>query len=211
MNQIRAYLLAVVFLLTMLAGCGGGGSDESSSGLQQPLRMGGGGGIEGTGAAIMQLSITATPACGYDAVHITIDRVRVNQSAAAESGEAGWSEVILTPPRRVELTTLANGVPASLGETALEPGRYAQMRLVLAPNTAANPLANSVTPNGGTETALATPSSQQGGLKLDVDLNLQAGQTSGFALDFDTCRSIVKRGGSGQYNLKPVISVKPVP
>ena len=213
MNRIRTCVLAIASLLTVLAGCGGGGSDESSSGLQQPLRVGGGGGIEGTGApaAIMQLSTTATPACGYDAVHITIDRVRVNQSATAQDGDAGWSEVIMTPPKRVDLATLNNGVLAPLGETSLAAGRYTQMRLVLAPNTPADPLANSVTPTGGTETALTTPGAQQSGLKLNVDLTLPAGSTSGFAVDFDTCQSVVKRGGSGQYNLKPVIAVIRVP
>ena len=29
-------------------------------------------------------------------------------------------------------------------------------------------------------------------------------------LDFDACKSVVKRGNSGQYNLKPVIAVTPL-
>jgi hypothetical protein len=84
------------------------------------------------------------------------------------------------------------------------------MRLVLAPNTAASPLANSVTPTGGSETALTTPSAQQSGLKLNVDIDIPADKVVDFAIDFDACKSIVKRGNSGQYNLKPVVTVIPV-
>jgi len=80
---------------------------------------------------------------------------------------------------------------------------------VLAPNDATSPLANSVTPTGSAETALTTPSAQQSGLKLDVDITVQSNQRADFVLDFDACKSIVKRGNSGQYNRKPVIRVIP--
>ena len=75
--------------------------------------------------------------------------------------------------------------------------------------SAAAPLANSVTPTGGAETALSTPSAQQSGLKLNTDITVASNQRADFVLDFDACKSIVKRGNSGQYNLKPVISVVP--
>jgi hypothetical protein len=65
-------------------------------------------------------------------------------------------------------------------------------------------------PTGGVETALTTPSAQQSGLKLKVNMDIAAGQLADFAIDFDACKSIVKRGGSGEYNLKPVISVIPM-
>lgn len=192
-----ATLLTVLTILFGLASCGGGG---------------GGGGIEGTGAPLgtIRLSITDAPSCGFDAVHITVDRVRVHQSAGAADADAGWTEVVLSPAKRVDLLTLSNGVLEPLGETTLSSGKYTQMRLVLAPNTTANPLANSVTPTGGAETALTTPSAQQSGLKIKVDIDISAGQIAEFAIDFDACKSVVKRGNSGQYNLKPVISVIPI-
>jgi hypothetical protein len=191
-----AAALAAMTLLFGLTSCGGGG----------------GGGIEGTGSALgtMRLSMTDAPSCGFDAVHITVDRVRVNQSAGAADTDPGWSEVVLSPAKRIDLLTLSNGVLEPLGQTDLPAGKYTQMRLVLAPNTAADPLANAVTPTGGTETALTTPSGQQSGLKLNVNIDIPAGKVADFAIDFDACKSIVKRGNSGQYNLKPVVSVTPI-
>ena len=65
-------------------------------------------------------------------------------------------------------------------------------------------------PTGGTETALTTPSGQQSGLKMNVDIDVAADKVADVVLDFDACKSVVKRGNSGQYNLKPVIAVIPV-
>lgn len=53
--------------------------------------------------------------------------------------------------------------------------------------------------------ALRTPSAQQSGLKLKVDVNIQPGQIGELVLDFDPCKSVVRAGKSGRYNLKPVI------
>jgi len=187
--------LAMVFAAALLAACGGGGG-------------GGGGGIGGTGT--IHVSLTDAPSCGYDQVNVTIDRVRVNQSSTAADTDSGWSEVVLSPARRVDLLTLQNGVLEDLGQTQLPAGTYTQLRLVLAPNDAANPLANSVVPTGGTETALTTPSGQQSGLKMNVNIDVPADKIADVVLDFDACKSVVKRGNSGQYNLKPVITVTPV-
>lgn len=173
---------------------------------------GGGGGIGGTGSATMgtmRVALTDAPSCGYEQVNVTIEKVRVHQSATAADADAGWSEIVLTPPRRVDLLTLTNGVLAELGQTELPAGRYSQLRLVLAENSAAAPLANSVVPSGAAETALSTPSGQQSGLKLNVDLDVPASQVLDVVLDFDACRSVVKAGNSGRYNLKPVIAVIP--
>ena len=55
--------------------------------------------------------------------------------------------------------------------------------------------------------ALATRSAAQSGLKLNVDINVTPEQRADFVIDFDVCKSVVKRGDSGQYNLKPVLTV----
>jgi hypothetical protein len=188
-------LLAVTSLLA-LAGCGGGDGGISGSGV--------------TATGTMQLSITDAPSCGYDHVYLTVDRVRVHKSASAVDGETGWSEVVLSPARRIDLLTLTNGVLDALGQTALPAGKYTQMRLVLAPNAGSSPFANAVTPTGGAEVALTTPSAQQSGIKLNVDMDVTADKVADFVIDFDACKSIVKRGNSGQYNLKPVVAVIPV-
>ena len=195
-------VLALGLLLLGIASCGGGGS------------AGGGGGIGGTGSpstlGTVRFSLTDAPACGFDAVNVTIDRVRVHASSSAADSDAGWSEVVLQPARRINLLDLTNGVLTDLGQTTLPVGKYTQLRLVLAVNGGAAPLANSVVPTGGTETALTTPSGVQTGIKVDVDIDVAEGQTADVVLDFDACKSVVKRGNSGQYNLKPVISATSV-
>ena len=174
------------------------------------VACGGGGGDSNSATGTLRLSLTDAPACGYDNVWVTVERVRVHQSGSAGDGDAGWSEVVLATPTRVDLLTLTNGTLMPLGQTALPAGSYNQMRLVLAANTAANPLANAIKPTGGTETALTTPSAQQSGLKMNVNIDVPAGQVADFAIDFNACKSFVKAGNSGQYKLKPVLSVIPL-
>jgi hypothetical protein len=110
---------------------------------------------------------------------------------------------------RVNLLDLTNGTLTELGQTPLPAGKYTQLRLVLADNSGADPLANSVVPTGGTEVALKTPSGQQSGVKANIDIDIAANQMADFVLDFDACKSVVVAGNSGQYLLKPVIAVIP--
>lgn len=184
-------LAAVATSLALLLGaCGGGGGSADSGSLR--------------------LAMTDAPACGYDHVNVTVQKVRVHQSSTAADADAGWSEVALAPAKRLDLLTLSNGVLAELGQTALPAGHYTQMRLVLASNDATTPLANSVVLTGATrETALATPSAQQSGLKMNVDLTVSANQMADFVLDFNACKSVVANGASGNYILKPVVTVVP--
>ena len=177
-----------------LAGCGGGG-----------------GGISGTGAAdgTVNFMLTDAPACGFDAVNITIEKLRVHASSTAADGDAGWYEVPVVPTR-LDLLTLTNGVVQSLGQLALPAGRYTQLRLVLAENGRDAPWAHSVVPTGDRETALTTPSARQSGIKLNVGIDVPAGRALDVVIDFDACQSVVKRGNSGQYNLKPKLTVTPV-
>jgi hypothetical protein len=45
---------------------------------------------------------------------------------------------------------------------------------------------------------------------MNIDIEVQAGKVAEFAIDFDACKSFVKSGKSGQYLLKPVLSVIPI-
>ena len=167
-----------------------------------------GGGSGGSGTGTLRLALTDAP-CGYDQVWVTIEKVRVHQSAGAGAGDAGWSEVVLSPARRVDLLSLTNGVLEELGQTPLPAGKYTQMRLVLAANGGGTPLANSIVPTGSAETPLTTPSGQQTGLKLNVNIDVAADRLADVLLDFQVCKSIVRAGNSGNYHLKPVVSVTP--
>jgi hypothetical protein len=78
----------------------------------------------------------------------------------------------------------------------------------LDPNTS-NGLANSIVLVGSnTETPLVTPSAVQSGIKLVNEFDVASGQRVDLLMDFDACKSIVKRG-NGVYALKPVIRVVP--
>ena len=154
-------------------GGSGGTTGEGSTGTADG-GSGAGGGIGGTGspstAGAVHFFLADAPSCGFDSVNVTVDRVRIHASTAAAGADKGWSEVVQTPPNRVDLLTLINGVFLDLGKTTLPAGRYKQVRLVLAENDNAHPLANSVVPTGQAETALTIPSGSQSGIKLDTDV-----------------------------------------
>ena len=170
---------------------------------------GGGGG--GADSGTLRLALTDAPSCGYDAVNVTIEKVRVHQSSSASDADGGWSEIVLSPALRIDLLSLQNGALAELGEVTLPTGSYNQMRLVLADNNDATPLANSVVlTSDKSVVALKTPSGQQSGVKAkQFNVDIAANQLANFVVDFDACKSVVVAGNSGQYLLKPQLSVIP--
>ncbi|MEP7057025.1 MAG: DUF4382 domain-containing protein, partial [Caldimonas sp.] len=135
-----------------------------------------------------------------------VEKVRVHTRASAADADAGWSEVVPATPQRVNLLDLTNGAVADLGRATLPPGKYQQLRLMLAVNGAANPLANSVVSNGAAETALSVTSADQTGIKVALDLDVAAGKTADLVLDFDACKSVVRRGNTGHFDLKPTVA-----
>jgi hypothetical protein len=143
-----------------------------------------------------------------------VNKIRVHQSAAADGTELlGWRELSI-PAQRIDLLSLTNGVLQELGSLPLPAGTYQQVRLLLADNpsnpSSANPLANALVLSGSdTEIPLSTPSAQQSGFKLQARFDVQSAQVADMVLDFDACRSIVRAGASGRYNLKPVVAVIP--
>jgi len=187
LSWVTASLLAV-----FVAGCGGGGGGATSA----------------AGTGTLGVSLTDAPACGFDQVNVTVVKVRAHQSSSAAESDAGWSDITLSPARKINLLDLNNGVLTSLGETPLEAGHYTQLRLVLDANTGAG-LANSVVLEGTTtEIALVTPSAVQSGIKLINQFDVADGERTDLLLDFDACKSVVKRG-NGTYALKPVVKVVP--
>jgi len=182
-------------------------------GLAAPILVACGGGGSASSQGTLKLALTDAPACGYDHVYVTVTGIRVHQSAAAGANDAGWRELALAP-QRIDLRALTNGVLQELGTLPLPAGNYQQVRLLLAANpsnpTPSNPLANALVLSGATsEIALTTPSAQQSGFKLKANFNVTGGQVSDMVLDFDACRSVVQAGSSGNYQLKPVVSVIP--
>ena len=184
-----------ILMLALLAGCGSSGNDAAAPGA-------------------VSVSLTDAPACGFDAVNVTVSKVRIHQSSSADEKDAGWTEITLNPPRKINLLDLndptkPNFALEHLGETPLPAGHYTQLRLVLVPNSGNSPLANSVVLSGTTnEIALDTPSGIQTGIKLIHQFTVESGQHVDLLLDFDACKS-VHQTGNGKYKLKPVIKVIP--
>ena len=194
MKLIQNLKLALGGLLVAgLAACGGAG---------------GGGAESGT----LRLAMTDAPSCGYDAVNVTVQKVRVHQSSSASDSDGGWSEIVLNPAKRIDLLNLHNGVLAELGQTPLPVGKYTQLRMILVDNKDV-PFANAVTlttlPASTQQFELTTPSGQQSGIKANIDITIAPNKLADFVIDFDACKSVVSAGGSGKYLLKPVVTVIP--
>jgi hypothetical protein len=196
-SQFRLITNATIATIAsaILAACGGGG------GYSTPVTP-----VNTLGT--LGVSITDAPACGFDAVNVTVSKVRVNQSANAADTDSGWTDITLNPARKINLLNLTNGALDALGETPLSAGHYSQLRLVLDANSG-NKIANSVIPTGTTlEQLLDTPSAVQSGIKLINEFDVKAGQRVDLVLDFDACKSVVTKG-NGSYALKPVVKVIP--
>lgn len=184
-------MISTVTAAALLSACGGGGSSSDTN-------------LSGT----LGVAITDAPACGFDAVNVTVNKVRVHQSATAGDTDAGWTDITLSPARKINLLNLTNGTLENLGQTPLTPGRYTQLRLVLDAN-AGSAMANSVVPSGTVnEVSLDTPSAVQSGIKLVNQFDVAAGQRVDLVLDFDACKSVVRKGNGG-FALKPVVKVVP--
>jgi len=143
----------------------------------------------------LRVSITDAPG-DFEAVYIDIQEVKIHRSSDAEENDGEWI-VINDEPVRVNLLDLVNGKLDVLGESELETGNYQQLRLILGND-------NEIVINGET-IPLDTPSAQQSGLKLNLDIAIEGGEIFNLLLDFDASRSIVKAGLSGMFILKPVL------
>ncbi|MFC0251354.1 DUF4382 domain-containing protein [Massilia consociata] len=195
-TRIRFALLGATALsAVVLSACGSGNASEAVSAT--PVST----------VGILSVSMTDAPACGFDAVNVTVTKLRVHRSEGAAEGDAGWTDITLNPAKKINLLDLHNGVLEALGQTALEAGRYTQLRLVLDSNAGGS--ANTVVPSAGrAEQPLETPSSVQSGIKLTGNFDVSAGQKTDVVLDFDACKSVVTRG-RGRYALRPVVKVVP--
>jgi hypothetical protein len=192
-NKLK--LLSVLSTAILLSACGGGGGGVNSSPVQSNYGS-------------LKVSLTDAPACGFDAVNVTVNKVRVNQSSTANDADAGWVDIALAAPQKINLTSLTNGVLTSLGQASLPAGHYNQIRLVLTP-TSANGLENSVVPTGAKEVPLTTPSAVQSGIKVNGNFDVATGNLADVVLDFDACRSVF-RTGNNTYMLKPVVTATAV-
>lgn len=179
----------------------------------------------GTAKVTVRVSDPATcsgPKGAFSHIYVTITDVQI--SASGGNGDSGWID--LTPslsqnPQQVDLLGQASNqcFLATLGATtALQPGTYQQIRIMLAANgtVVSNNLcgntANCVMMSTSPDTAqpLLLSSEAQTGIKIPSgqiaggQFVIAAGETKDLDIDFNACESIVAQG-NGQFRLKPVL------
>jgi hypothetical protein len=155
----------------------------------------------------VRFALTDAPACGFDEIHLSVERIRVHRSADAGENATGWTELRLNPVRRIDLLKFGNGVLEELGQFSLPAGRYAQLRLVFAANGSGTP-ANAVVPTDGEETVLDIPVSVQGGASVAYPFSVTEDKLTDVLFDFDACRSVVA-SGSSSFSLRPAVKAVP--
>ena len=144
-----------------------------------------------------QVTVRMTDAPGdYDQVWVDVDDVMIKTEAEVGEEEGAWESLANVETGRYDLLQLTGGVSQLLADVEIPAGYLDQIRLVLGQD-------NAVVIDGE-EIPMATPSAQQSGLKLQVQQELEAGESYEYLLDFDVDESIVETGNAG-YLLKPVI------
>ena len=154
------------------------------------LSCGGNGGM-GT----IDVRLVDGPITGYQQINVNIQRVEIG-------GESGWM-TLGEPKQTYDLLSLTGGVSATLVQgKAIPAGHYTQMRLVLGPG-------NTIMLADGTVEELKVPSGMQSGIKLLLNLDVEAGTTRDVVIDFVAAHSVqvVQTGNSNKYILRPTIHV----
>lgn len=172
----------------MLAGCGGGGDDDSA--IAAPVAT--------KGTLAVSLASDA-PACGFDAVNLTVSKLRFRQDFNTDPNAAGWTELSFSPAKKINLlhpASIPAGTTIDLGEASLPTGTYTQMAVVLEAG------GNSVRVTGAAaDVALETAATVASGIRVPVDLRVEDGKKLNILFDFNACESIQMRGAT--YVLKP--------
>src|SRR5258706_7820722 len=82
----KIFLVMVTALTTLLAARGGGGGyggNSGSGGMSYPGTLG--------------VSMTDAPACGFDALNVTVKQGRVHQNSTANDTDGGWGDIPPSP------------------------------------------------------------------------------------------------------------------
>lgn len=137
----------------------------------------------------------------YEAVFITISRIKVHLAGEDEEAEGEW----IGWPLDNETYNLKEleDVSVLLSEGQLEPGKYTQIRLFLKDDEDDAWL---VLKDLDLKKSLEIPSVYETGIKLIHPFEIRVGMTTKLIIDFDAEESVVKTD-NGEYILKPVIKV----
>jgi hypothetical protein len=145
------------------------------------------------GDATVQIRLTDGPA-DYEAVNIEIIGAKVHTSSDT-SNQSGWQNLPINSGV-YDLLQLSNGLDTLLGSVSLPAGQVSQIRLTLGDNNTIK--------DAGVVYPLEIKSGDKDQLKIQVNQDIEEGESYIFLLDFDAGKSI-KETGNNKYKLKPVI------
>lgn len=198
----RKFITALVAGSALLTACGGGGGGTGAT-------------PSGNSTATLSAALIDGP---FRTSGGTVSAVNITISKVEAVGADGGTQTIATfsPSKQINLLDYQTSA-LNLGSSQIPAGQYQQLRFILDTSQANN---TSVTVNGTTY-PLTIPSATGGGfghatstdggdgagtsgVKVNVGLNAQAGESYGFLIDFNAAESIVQTG-SGNWMMKPVL------
>ena len=147
------------------------------------------------GTSTLNVRLTDAPTA-YEEVNVDIREVRVKFSDDTLSN-SGWV-TLTTYPGIYNLLAYQNGVDTLLGTGVFPLQVVKEIRFVLGPN-------NSIK-DAGVVYPLTIPSGSESGLKIKINKKLNATLET-IIIDFDAALS-VKKEGTGDYKLRPVLKIK---
>ncbi|WP_288381435.1 DUF4382 domain-containing protein [uncultured Massilia sp.] len=189
--RYRGLVASATAATLLLAACGGGSDDDDGDIAPAPTTR---------GTLAVSLASNA-PACGFDAVNVTISKLRFRQDFNTDPNAAGWTELSFTPAKKLNLlhpaTTLA-GASTALGEKQLPTGAWTQMQVVF------DAAGGSVRPAGAAaDVALETAAATAAGVRVPVDLKVEDGKKIELLFEMNACESIQTRGAAYVFRPRP--------
>ncbi len=149
-----------------------------------------------TALSTLQVRLTDAPTI-FDEVKVDIREVKVKFSDDSTLTNGGWINLI-TYPGIYDLLALQNGVDTLLATGAFPTQIIKEIRFILGPNNTIK--------DAGIVYPLVIPGGSESGLKIKVNKKLQETLET-IIIDFDAGLS-VKKEGSGDYKLRPVLKIK---
>ncbi len=188
-TPFRLLVLSLLSSLLLLIGCGGSSSGPNAT----------------TGK--LSLGVTDAPVDNADAVVISFTGIELLDA------QGGVSQSFdLQPPQAIDLLKLqGSNSQLLISDVDVPAGVYQEVRLsVESENSSCQnlvaPFASYITING-TQNPLVVPSGGSSGFKVKGPLTIATGGAASYVIDFDLRKSISQRGGTGCFNLKPVLRV----
>ena len=176
---------------------GAGGLLSACGGEQSPI-------------ASLSLGVADAPVDDADAVVVSISAVELLD---AQGGVA--QRIAFEPPTSIDLLQQQGGAQFLLFEgREVAPATYPELRLIVASQTnasckqaQANPDHPSYVSVDGVDYPLIVPGGGSAGLKVRGPIIVEDVGEARYTIDFDLRKSLVERGSTGCYNLKPVLRV----